>query len=141
LQADDHFVEANKKIECAAIESVWESMKGMPYVWGGESFDEGGFDCSGAVYHVQKAIGWPVPRTTSAKYFILAKGEEKHWKDGLCGDWIWWTLQGNRPYGHIGMHTRQPVVWQSGSSTGPIDVMLFDSSFWDRHFAGTKSLT
>jgi len=137
--ADDHIPDAGKKVDCAAIVSVWESMEGMPYVWGGESFKEGGFDCSGAVYHVQKKIGRPVPRTTSARYFILAAGREKHWKEGACGDWIWWTLQEQRPYGHIGMHARQPEVWQSGSSTGPVDLRLFDGDYWDRRFVGSKS--
>lgn len=123
---------------CRKIRNVWESMEGMPYVWGGESFKEGGFDCSGAIHYVQRRIGRPVPRTTSARYFILAGGEEKHWKEGACGDWIWWTLQEHRPYGHIGMHAHQPHAWQSGSSTGPANIRLFEGGYWDRHFEASK---
>ena len=124
--------------QCRAIITAWESIRGYPYVWGGESVKEGGFDCSGAIYHVQKAIGRPVPRTTSAKYYILAAGPEKHWTEAGCGDWIWWQFSAGRPYGHIGMHVKQPHAWQSGSSTGPTEITLFKGGYWDKRFKATK---
>lgn len=37
---------------------------GLPYVWGGESPAEGGFDCSGLVQFVYKHLGVKLPRTT-----------------------------------------------------------------------------
>lgn len=125
---------------CVGIEAVWQGIEGLPYVWGGSLPEHGGYDCSGAVYHVQKRIGKPVPRTTSAKYFILAEGQETHWSEAECGGWIWWTLQPHRPYGHIGMHAEQPGVWHSGSSTGPTKVTVFNGSYWDRTFEASKSL-
>ncbi|GAB2972782.1 C40 family peptidase [Actinotalea caeni] len=36
---------------------------GVPYVWGGESLAEGGFDCSGLVQHVFGELGVDLPRT------------------------------------------------------------------------------
>ncbi len=38
---------------------------GQPYVWGGESRKEGGFDCSGLVAWAAKHMGLNLPRTTS----------------------------------------------------------------------------
>jgi cell wall-associated NlpC family hydrolase len=114
-------------------------MHGYPYVWGGESVAEGGFDCSGAVYVVQKRIGSPIPRSTSRKYALLAGGPDKHWSRADCGYWIWWTLSPDRPLGHIGMHVTQPHIWQSGSSTGPTRKRLFIGSYWDEHFEMSKA--
>lgn len=111
----------------------------FPYVWGGESKSEGGFDCSGAIYYVQKAIQEPVPRTTSKKYYILASGKDKEWNKGECGDWIWWQFRSDRPYDHIGMHIEQPFAWESGSSTGPVKVKLFKGGFWDKKFKASKT--
>lgn len=37
---------------------------GYPYVWGGESPTEGGFDCSGLVQYAYKQCGIKLPRTT-----------------------------------------------------------------------------
>jgi hypothetical protein len=36
---------------------------GQPYVWGGESHAEGGFDCSGLVQYAMAKVGIQVPRT------------------------------------------------------------------------------
>ena len=38
---------------------------GKPYVWGGESESEGGYDCRGFVYSVRNKCGMKVPRTTA----------------------------------------------------------------------------
>ena len=46
---------------------------GKPYVWGGESESEGGFDCSGFVYSVLNRCGMKVPRTTAQGYSALGK--------------------------------------------------------------------
>lgn len=42
---------------------------GKPYVWGGESEAEGGFDCSGYIYNVLKDSGIKVSRSTAQGYY------------------------------------------------------------------------
>ena len=42
---------------------------GKPYVWGGESMNEGGFDCSGFVYNALRDSGYNVPRDTAQGYY------------------------------------------------------------------------
>lgn len=42
---------------------------GKPYVWGGESMSEGGFDCSGFVYNVLNDSGIKVSRATAQGLF------------------------------------------------------------------------
>ena len=46
---------------------------GQPYVWGGESEAEGGYDCSGFVFSVLNRCGMHVPRTTAQGYSALGK--------------------------------------------------------------------
>ena len=46
---------------------------GRPYVWGGESESEGGYDCSGFVFSVLNKCGMKVPRTTAQGYSALGK--------------------------------------------------------------------
>ena len=41
----------------------------IPYVWGGESKSEGGFDCSGLVYNVLRDVGICSIRDTAQGYF------------------------------------------------------------------------
>lgn len=46
---------------------------GQPYVWGGESLQEGGFDCSGYLYNVLIKSGIKVKRDTAQGYFNTFK--------------------------------------------------------------------
>lgn len=46
---------------------------GKPYVWGGESDSEGGYDCSGFVFSVLNKCGMKVPRTTAQGYSALGR--------------------------------------------------------------------
>ncbi len=46
-----------------------ESKIGMPYVWGGESDQEGGYDCSGLVQYAFARAGIRMPRTADIQAF------------------------------------------------------------------------
>lgn len=58
---------ANRLIECA------KKYLGKPYVWGGESDTEGGYDCSGFVYRALNDAGYSVARMTAYCYSKLGK--------------------------------------------------------------------
>lgn len=53
---------------------------GKPYVWGGESDAEGGYDCSGYVYNVLNDSGIEVGRTTAQGYYNKYKGNTSNKK-------------------------------------------------------------
>ena len=53
------------------------AMEGQPYVYGGESLAEGGFDCSGLVYYAYQCIGVTVPRTASSQMNAIKAGGGK----------------------------------------------------------------
>ena len=130
--------QASEQDLCQDVEEAWNAIEGYPYVWGGSKFEDGGFDCSGAIFKVNKLMGRPVPRTTSKKYYLTTKGQDNHWSEAQCGWLVWWTLSPNRPYGHIGMHVEHPDIWQSGSSTGPTRISFRTGGYWDRNFESSK---
>lgn len=131
--------DSKKQEYCEKVIEAWESMVGYPYVWGGESAEEGGYDCSGALTACHRKIGKPIPRTTSRKLWILANGDAKHWSNSTCGDWTFFTFSPDRPKGHVGMITKNPNFYQSGSSTGPNKEKFIRNGFWDKKHVGTKS--
>lgn len=51
----------------------FKEILGEPYVWGGESKLEGGFDCSGALYYSAVRAGYRVERLTAQAYSMLGK--------------------------------------------------------------------
>jgi hypothetical protein len=50
----------------AAVIAAASAQLGWPYLWGGESRADGGFDCSGLVDYALGAAGFPVGRPTAA---------------------------------------------------------------------------
>lgn len=126
----------SRQDSCTRLERICASLEGTPYVWGAEN--RSGADCSGFVHLVSKLYGDPLPRTTARKYWIMAEEEAHGWREGECKDLVWWTLTPDRPYGHIGIITRAPKFWQSGSSHGVYSRRFFEGSYWVRHFEGAK---
>ena len=58
----------------AAIVAAAAAQIGWPYVWGGESRAEGGFDCSGLVGYAYRMAGIPLPgRPTAASLWSMVR--------------------------------------------------------------------
>lgn len=55
------------------VVSAAKSVLGTPYVWGGESLSEGGFDCSGLAYWAYQQAGISIPRTSTSQYNGMTK--------------------------------------------------------------------
>jgi peptidoglycan DL-endopeptidase CwlO len=64
-----------------------ESKLGMPYVWGGESDAEGGYDCSGYVYYAFAQAGIRMPRTADIQAFT---GWRIPYSQAQPGDLLTW---------------------------------------------------
>lgn len=71
-----------------------ESMEGVPYVWGGESLDEGGFDCSGLLQWAFAEEGVAIPRVTHDQWHA---GEHLGLEDAQRGDLIFWRNDPTAP--------------------------------------------
>ena len=53
--------------------NAFKNLLGKPYVWGGESMTEGGYDCSGALYEASNRAGYKVSRLTAQDYSTIGK--------------------------------------------------------------------
>lgn len=86
---------------------------GTPYVWGGESLNEGGMDCSGFVYNALKDAGYNVGRTTAQGY--RNSGTQINKSDMQPGDLVFFGNNGNAT--HIGIYIGNgQMIHSSGSS-------------------------
>lgn len=95
--------------------SIVENAKkylGTPYVWGGESMDEGGMDCSGFVYNALKDSGYNVGRTTAQGYRNYGTSVPK--ADMQPGDLVFF---GKGEATHIGIYLGDgKMIHSSGGS-------------------------
>lgn len=87
---------------------------GTPYVWGGESMEEGGMDCSGFVYNALKDAGYDVGRTTAQGYRNYGTSVSK--ADMQPGDLIFFGTNNNNA-SHIGIYIGNgQMIHSSGGS-------------------------
>ncbi|GAB3454434.1 hypothetical protein GCM10027570_34600 [Streptomonospora sediminis] len=84
-------------LDSATLDTAIEAAKtriGVPYVWGGESMSEGGYDCSGLVQWAFGQAGVSVPRVTHDQWFA---GEQVDYADARRGDLIFWRTDPTAP--------------------------------------------
>ncbi len=86
----------------AAVVAAAEAQIGWPYVWGGESRAEGGFDCSGLVDYAYGAAGVSLPgRPTAADLWHMSRHVTA--SELAPGDLVFLGADTNQPY-HVGMY-------------------------------------
>ena len=86
----------------AAVVAAAEAQIGWPYVWGGESRAEGGFDCSGLVDYAYGAAGVSLPgRPTAADLWHMSRHVTA--TELAPGDLVFLGADTNQPY-HVGMY-------------------------------------
>lgn len=118
---------------CALVKQILANAYkkiGLPYVWGGESLAEGGFDCSGMIYASYLEAGVPIPRTTYTQFPFgvhVPAGSEKP------GDLVFFnTGAGSGPGpGHVGLvldPSRKLMIEAACTACGPIRISSYNRS-------------
>jgi NlpC/P60 family/S-layer homology domain len=143
----DYVREAFTRIRCQApvvgparekaLDAAFSKI-GYPYVWGGESDAEGGYDCSGLVYYVmQSVMRLPMMRTADdqakdGRYPALSR------QNLLPGDPIFFYGDTSSGYiGHAGIYVgRGLFIHSTGSNAGVSVDYLTD--YWAENFACGK---
>ncbi|HMM43836.1 MAG TPA: C40 family peptidase [Thermomicrobiales bacterium] len=124
---------------------------GTPYVWGGESYEEGGFDCSGLVQWAWAQLGVSVVRTAAEQF---AATERLDPADVQPGDLIFFAnttpvgrqvdaLAGPRDGGqaawvitHVGIYVGNGMMLHAPDVGEFVRVDKLDTPFWRAHLAG-----
>ncbi|HEX2587010.1 MAG TPA: C40 family peptidase [Gaiellales bacterium] len=123
-----HLPQLGRGLRGRVIEAAAEQI-GWPYVWGGESRAEGGFDCSGLVDYAYAAAGHPLPgRPTAA---VL-------WQMGIPitvdqlrpGDLVFLGAPSGEPY-HVALYAGNGMVIVASGRGRPIAIEPLDSAPWD----------
>lgn len=85
LRGFSELEKSRKKLIEAAIETGKE-VAGMPYLYGGNGPEDGGFDCSGAVNYVLKKVGLNPPRTSSDQFLWVKEKSKLHLVSNIAKD-------------------------------------------------------
>lgn len=123
-----------------AMDSAFEKI-GVPYVWGGESDSEKGYDCSGLVYYVLRSVlGYKMQRVADDQ----ARDDRYpsvNRKELLAGDPIFFyespTGDPAAYIGHAGIYIGQGMFIHSTGSNAGVSVDEL-TGYWEEHFAWGK---
>jgi cell wall-associated NlpC family hydrolase len=110
---------------------------GAPYVWGGTSTDDGGFDCSGLVVDAEGGADWLGGRTTQDMAAAIPKGGRLRLAAVEPGDLVFFGPRGRktpaRLIGHVGLALGNG--WFVHSSVRGVTLDRLDSSYYHANFA------
>lgn len=106
---------------------------GTQYVLGGESYEEGGFDCSGLVYAMYKSAGLNIPRDTAAGYANssqrIGRGEMQP------GDLIFYSFGGSE-VDHVSIYIGNGQMIQASTNGGDVHIRSMDEPWYTQHETG-----
>lgn len=106
---------------------------GKPYVYGGESPAEGGFDCAGLTQYAWSRARVALPRTSSSQY----TGTQRISKAQLLpGDLVFYSAGGR--YGtvsHVAIYSGNGRIIQARKSGLPVQEIVMDT-YWNTNLVG-----
>lgn len=111
--------------------SVADQMKGVDYVWGGQS--PSGFDCSGFIHFAYNEAGMKSNRTSTDGYFNRSYYVDKP----KIGDLVFFKNTYRSGISHMGIYAGNNEFIHAGTSTGVTKSSL-SNSYWQKHFDSYK---
>jgi cell wall-associated NlpC family hydrolase len=113
----------------AAVVAAAAAQVGWPYVWGGESRAEGGFDCSGLVDYAFKAAGASLPgRPTAAELWRM--GRPVTAAELQPGDLVFVGTAGGAPH-HVGIYVGDGTVLSAPHTGARVGYSPLAYGGWD----------
>jgi cell wall-associated NlpC family hydrolase len=112
------------------------SFIGVPYLWGGDSADEG-FDCSGFTMAVYQYNGLILPhssRDQSAMGIHVSKGSLEK------GDLVFFNTNNSGKVSHVGVYIGNGRFIHAPGRGKKIGIDSLDSNYYSKHYAGGRSL-
>ncbi|HEX2282342.1 MAG TPA: C40 family peptidase [Thermomicrobiales bacterium] len=108
---------------------------GTPYVWGGTTFEQGGFDCSGLVTWAYSQVGIDMPRTAAEQFHATTRIEQDQL---LPGDLVFFqdTDPEHPGISHVGIYLGNGYMINAPSEDEVIQIESITTPFWLDHLAG-----
>jgi len=114
-----------------------KSLIGTPYVWGGESPSEGGFDCSGLTQYVFSQVGFKLNRISGNQAnqgIYISRGSLQR------GDLIFYSFNGNGIVDHVGLYIGNGEMIHSPKAGDYVKVTNITTSYWQTRFVTVRRI-
>lgn len=121
----------NRQQKIDTVIGTAQSLIGTPYVWGGRSPQDGGFDCSGFTQYVYKQVGVDlnrISRDQATQGFYVARADLEP------GDLVYFSLAGDGTISHVGIYIGNGKMIHSPKTGDSVKVTDINTTFWQTHY-------
>lgn len=117
--------------------STATSLVGTPYVSGGESLAEGGFDCSGFTQYVYGQVGYTLNRISvdqATQGINVSKANIKP------GDLLFFSLDGTGKISHVAIYLGNGKMIHSPKTGDTVKITDMTTSYWQTRFVTARRI-
>jgi cell wall-associated NlpC family hydrolase len=114
-----------------------KSLLGTPYVWGGESLQEGGFDCSGFTQYVYAKAGYTLNRISSEQ---AKQGSYVSRQYLQPGDLIFYSFEGTSNINHVGIYIGGGKMIHSPKTGDVVKTTDITTAYWETRFVTARRI-
>lgn len=117
--------------------STAKSLLGTPYVWGGESLQEGGFDCSGLTQYVFRQAGYSLNRISAdqAKQGVYVSRANLQ-----PGDLVFYSFKQNGVIDHVGIYIGNGKMINSPKTGDVVKITDVTTSYWASRYVTARRI-
>ena len=108
-----------------------KSLLGTPYVWGGTSPADGGFDCSGFTQYIFGKVGVTLNRLSVDQ---ATQGTAVSRANIQPGDLIFYSLSDDGRISHVGLYIGNGMMIHSPKTGDVVKTTDITTSFWETRF-------
>lgn len=126
-----------RQMKINTVISTAKSLIGTPYVWGGESLREGGFDCSGFTQYVFKQAGYNLNRVSRDQ---ATQGTYVSRNNLLPGDLVFYSFQGNGVISHVGLYIGNGQMINSPKTGDTVKITNITTSYWQTRYVTARRI-
>lgn len=117
--------------------STAKSLLGTPYVWGGESLSEGGFDCSGFTMYVFRRAGYSLNRISADQARQGVYVSRAHIQPG---DLVFYSFKQNGVIDHVGIYIGNGKMIHSPKTGDVVKVTDITTSYWQSRYITARRI-
>ena len=129
--------EQTRQEKVDAVIAYSKTFQGTPYVFGGESPRDGGFDCSGFTKYVFAKYGYTLNRISADQ---ASNGTYVSRNNLQPGDLIFYSFEGNGVIGHVGIYLGNGKMIHSPKTGDTVKITDVSTSYWTSRYVTARRI-
>lgn len=130
-------LESSRQQKVNTVIAATKALLGTPYVWGGESPQEGGFDCSGLTQYVFKKVGYNLNRLSSDQ---AKQGSYVSRANLQPGDLVFYSFEGTSNINHVGIYIGGGKMIHSPKTGDVVKTTDITTSYWETRLVTARRI-